>query len=675
MTTNNRTGKLEHFIRGLALTKVFRIVTYTAILLLIIVGILGLRQYYIFRHCEQVTNRSSQLLFQFTSIKDHINETLITDGVINIKELTAELQGFDTHIDQIMHDILIPDEFKLSLIHQTDLVGLIVGMRAIGKTKTSGSKERLISFIGKLHLIHSRLQQFNTVLNTYTQSLLLGLHKSLVGFLALTIFVISSMLFLVNRFISDPILGLCKKISSIYRGENGPETDRFSCTETSIDELMDCINQTVVTNRRLTQLFDSIEHVSILSEKMVDKKEIWQMICSVLMKSDNYCLVWIGYPNKDPHFPEPVAAASSLSSTPVECLTTLTQLLKYCKKDGAFCRSARQTTKTRDVELIRTTISQLPENFQNLFPVSGDQLSFLSLPIVFKENERGVLTLSGLGSGVFSYQEVTILSSLCNQFAYISGRNYFQKATPTSAGRHMGQLYQLSFIGSLTTHFTHELVNLSNGVINYTQALIDTDEGASHQETKELLQKLFLEEKKIANLTTNLLHFAQQTKNETGKYSVGTLLNKVTSLIKEQYKPSITEINMIIDSGLPEIINHGTDIQLVLLMLMQNSLARLKQQGTSGKTSPPIHITCHLDADENQQLIITIQDWGVPHDHDSSATDGLHPWRDQSFLNEYLKSFGAEMISGSNPDDNSNICKLILPQSCFDDRSPDNRNI
>jgi len=227
------------------------------------------------------------------------------------------------------------------------------------------------------------------------------------------------------------------------------------------------------------------------------------------------------------------------------------------------------------------------------------------------------------------------------------------------------QLYKLSFIGSLTTHFTHELINLSNGVINYTQALIDSDEKAPHQETQELLHKLFLEEKKIGKLISDLLQFAQETQIDSGKYSVGTLLNKVTSLIKGQYKSNIAEIKMIIGSGLPEISNHGTDIKLILLMILQNSLARLNQKVTSRKTKTPIQITCHLDTDEYQKLIITIQDWGVPYEHDRPATDGLFPWSNQPFLKEYLRSFGAEMISGTKPDDNSNICKPRLPQSCF----------
>jgi len=665
MTKERRKGKIEQFISGLPLRKVFRSIIYLAIILLIVICALGLRQYFIFQHCEKVTNQSNQLFFQFSTIKGYINETLLTDAEINIKDLADELQGFSSHIDQIMQDILIPEEFKLSFIHQTDLVGLIVDMRAIADKTNTNSKDQLFTLTTKLNLIHSRLQQFNKVLNNYTQSLLLGLHRSLAGFLAITIFVISSMLFLMNRFVSEPILGLCKKISSIQYGKNNEEINKVSCTETSVDNLMKCITKTVDNNKRLVQLFDSVDHIFILSEDLDDQKKIWEMICSVLIRSDNYCLAWIGCAEEDNNFPEPVAADGSLASTPEKNLMMLSHLFKYCRKDGEFCRSARQTAQSMDVELIQTTISDLPENFQNVLPATDGQLYSISLPIIFQENALAVLTLYSVQAGGFTNHERTILASLSTQLTHNLSRKHPNEEMPTVTGKLPPQLFKLSFIGSLTTHFTHELVNLSNGVINYTQALIDTDKDAPHEETEELLKHLFIEEKKIGKLTTDLFQFAQETHSNSRKYSVGTLLNKTTSLIKEIYKPNIAVIKKIIDSGLPEICNHVSGIQLVLLMLLQNCYARLNQKGTSGKNKNIIHINCTLDEKEAQKLIIIIQDWGVSYDQDRPSTDEEFPWRKQTFLNEYLISFGGKMISGTNPDDGSNICKLILPQSCF----------
>ena len=364
-----------------------------------------------------------------------------------------------------MQDILIPKEFKLSFIHQMDLVDLVVSLRAIGERSASGNTRQFVPLISKLKSIHSRLQQFNKVLNQYTQTLLLGLHKSLVGFLALILFLISSMLFMVNRFVSVPILNLCRNLSPCRS---------VSCMDASINQLIQSLNRAETENR------------------------------------------------------------------------------------------------------------QLPD--------------------------------------------------------------------------HLPRLYQLSFIGSLTTHFTHELTNLSNGVINYTQALLDTDEGAPRQETQTLLHSLLREEKKIGRLSTNLLQFTLEIQNHQEKTHVGTLLNRVTSLLQEHYKSKVNVMKLLIDSGLPKISHHGSDIQLVLLMLLQNRLDHPNQT--------PIRISCH-PADKDDWMIVTIRDQISPSGPGRTPANKMLPWSNRDFLHSYLASFGATMRDQIDPNDQSNHCTITLPGTCF----------
>lgn len=663
---------MRQFIQDLPVARVFATVTSIVTILLVAVCILAVRKYLIFNHCKLVTAQSSQLVFQFSSIKEHINETLITGGKINVSDLTIELQGIGVQIDHILQDVLIPEELKISSMYQTDLAGIIVGLRGIGKAATSVSQEERLSVLKKINALQSYLQKFNKVLNNYAHSLSLKIQKTLIGFLAVTIFIISTLFFLMNRFITDPILQFCKQVSIIQPAQNENEKLKFSYLETSLHQLLRFMDHTVEENKRLTQLYDSIEQILSLCEIIHSKTEIWEITCSVLIKSQNYCLAWIGYPGKDNFIPVPVKATGCQQLTPQECFAALSHLLKYRKSNAVISKTARLAAQTGDIELARTTLSSLPEKSLNLFPSTEGLLTCISFPIVYEENSLSILTLYHVGQERISKQEIVTLSFFCNQLSSLLTQPANQQTAGMFTNIRLHQLCKLSFIGSLTTHLTHQLLNQLNGVINYTQALIDTDECSLHHETSVLLQNLFAEEKKIGKLTTSLLEFIQETERYTGKYRVETMLNQVTSLLKGFYKAQTNtiEIKLIIDSGLPEIKQHGIDIQLALLMILQNIFTRFDQEIISKGHLKTVVITCKNSVEDDTKLTITIQDWEKPYDHERVCEKKVMPWQDQRFLDDYLASFGAEIQTRIHPDDDSTIYQLTLPQACLTNLNP-----
>ena len=77
------------------LNRVFFVVTVAVLFFLGLVLALGARQYLLYRQCSQAMTEGDQLLFQFTAVKDHLNESLILREHVNLRALNGELQGLE----------------------------------------------------------------------------------------------------------------------------------------------------------------------------------------------------------------------------------------------------------------------------------------------------------------------------------------------------------------------------------------------------------------------------------------------------------------------------------------------------------------------------------------------------------------------------------------------------
>ncbi len=143
------------------LRKLFPIMTGIVIVLLAAITALGIKQYLLYRHCDAMLTHSNRIIFQFTSIKEHINDSLVAGTTINIPETSQELLSFDQDLKDIVDDILIPEEFKLSLVSQVDLMSLVVQLRTIMGKTSAPSPEQTAKLTAALRSINNRLLAFH----------------------------------------------------------------------------------------------------------------------------------------------------------------------------------------------------------------------------------------------------------------------------------------------------------------------------------------------------------------------------------------------------------------------------------------------------------------------------------------------------------------------------------
>lgn len=191
------------------LQRLFSCITGLVVLFLVLVLALGLRQYLLYHQCRQAVAAGDRLLFQFTTIKDHLNESLVLAETVNLRELSDALQLLDKELGHLTDNILVPEGLKARLPTRVDLIGLEVQLRALQEHRQEKGQET-VALVRALGRINIGLQQCRFGLGDHTQAILLGLHQIIVGALGLIVVLSCGLLFWLNRSLTGPILALCR---------------------------------------------------------------------------------------------------------------------------------------------------------------------------------------------------------------------------------------------------------------------------------------------------------------------------------------------------------------------------------------------------------------------------------------------------------------------------------
>ncbi|MEN8199763.1 MAG: hypothetical protein ABFR63_06775 [Thermodesulfobacteriota bacterium] len=473
---------MKNFFARISLKTVFSLFTGLTICLLFIVILFAGKQYLLYRHCEHLIDASQHLLFQFTGMKEHINETLLSDAPLNSRELIQEIRGMDDELSLILDDILIPEEFKLSFVSQVDLVNVTVTLRNLQNNKGTPSTKQLNALSGQLRDIQSKLNGFHQLISRYTQTQLLGLYRALVGLFGMVICFVSIMLLIINKYITSPVLHYCRAL-----------------------------------------------------------------------------------------FPE--------------------------KRDPVSMFTLHKTIETLG---------------QQASPASGP--------------------------------------------------------TRAEASPELSRLYRYSSIGHLLGGVSHELNNLSNGVINYTQAITDlSDELRLDDDAKQLLEKLFTEEKKMSALLSHMIQFTDGSDSGVARrLSLETLFSQITVLVRGTLQRDNISLSVNLSDPTLELDNHVSDLQLVVLSALQSSRASLNEKFRNRPTTPgekKIEVSFDQEAFSDDRVVLNVWDNGAPKEMTAAAQMGQasKPWHTMNFCRDFLKTFGGS-LQIERQENRSNLCTISTPR-------------
>lgn len=145
------------------------------------------------------------------------------------------------------------------------------------------------------------------------------------------------------------------------------------------------------------------------------------------------------------------------------------------------------------------------------------------------------------------------------------------------------QSEKMSAIGQLLAGVAHDLNNPLASVVGFADYL--NEAAAVPPALKEPLAVIQQEAERAAQIVKNLLNFARRHEGERRPISVRTLLARTLALLRNQLMATHVETTLVLEPDLPELEVDSSQIQQVLVNLINNAA-----QAIAG-TSTPGHIT------------------------------------------------------------------------------------
>ncbi len=131
---------------------------------------------------------------------------------------------------------------------------------------------------------------------------------------------------------------------------------------------------------------------------------------------------------------------------------------------------------------------------------------------------------------------------------------------------------QLAALGEVATGVAHEINELSNSLINYSQILTDDMIDSDGNENQiNLLEKINGQGERISHLVQRILFFNRNQSQKMEHIQIEKVIDETISLMKNQLKNEGIKINMNFPSKLPSIQVNTQQMQHVFLNLLSNA--------------------------------------------------------------------------------------------------------
>ncbi|MCG2749832.1 MAG: DUF3365 domain-containing protein [Desulfobulbaceae bacterium] len=173
---------------------------------------------------------------------------------------------------------------------------------------------------------------------------------------------------------------------------------------------------------------------------------------------------------------------------------------------------------------------------------------------------------------------------------------------------------QLAAIGELAAGVAHEINNPINGIINYSQLLLDDFEFDEQSDPvhKDIMSRIIKEGERIAIIVRNLLSFARQRDEFIDGIHIHDIIKDSLSLLMHQFQKDGIQINVNVPSSLPTLKGNPQQLQQVLVNLLTNACYALNQKFPGRASEKRLEIASSVVHQEGRDFIrTTVTDWGT----------------------------------------------------------------
>jgi hypothetical protein len=454
---------------------------------------LGVRQYQLHRHHQEIIRQSGALLFQFSVIREHILESIVNGGPARLQPVSGEVETFHASVARIMTNSSIPDEYKLAFASQVDLPGLVLLLRNVQGESIPPAEARRLNEVTRN--MGERLMLFDRMVLEHAKRQVIDFQTTVIGVLALGIVGLILLLFSGYRRLAKPLLLLQRQIREVREGRRQTLSERGGWQE--VRTLAAAASDLLAEIRRLERegagqqnlLRMSREVLKTLADANSDE-ELYQGMSKALLANPGYCLVWLGVPEQEEGDLLPVAADGSTTMTSRECNECMAVLLSAAEEHDGGQDQALTALRSAGPVVRRNILAGMPKGPVKNTPLAEGEVSCASVPLGRGDEVVGVVNLYSLEPESFNRNEIDLLLLLARLAAgrikaMASGR---QPPARLPAG------------GGADVNLALEINNMCNGIINYAQLLTDELGHTVPAEQNLLLANIIKEGERIAAL-------------------------------------------------------------------------------------------------------------------------------------------------------------------------------
>ncbi|MCX5864606.1 MAG: GAF domain-containing protein [Deltaproteobacteria bacterium] len=173
-------------------------------------------------------------------------------------------------------------------------------------------------------------------------------------------------------------------------------------------------------------------------------------------------------------------------------------------------------------------------------------------------------------------------------------------------GREVG--LRLEMIAALASGVSHEVSDLSNGLINYAQVLADEEQlkRPGHPEN-ELVLKIIETGERIAGIVRKFILYGQEEGATAGEFlPVGTVLEDALLLIGYHLRSEGIGVEVALEAAPPELPVHAQHMQQVFLSILGSIRIALAERFVGRDPQKKITISTHTMVENGQGRVFEI---------------------------------------------------------------------
>ncbi len=207
---------------------------------LLLVVILGIRQYRINTQYNEISSLSERTLFGFSTIRDQITESMVSGNAARLKSVIPDIEQLNSQVTRLYDYQMIPAQYKLAMTDSIDLSGLVINLR---KLESDGPQaEAGLEIQQELRRIGENLLKVDRIITAHIRDSVINFQLTVIGTMGILISFASFILIVLYNRCVKPLLALASQIEA----EDRKQIKRLSCSSEAgreIVRLVDSINE------------------------------------------------------------------------------------------------------------------------------------------------------------------------------------------------------------------------------------------------------------------------------------------------------------------------------------------------------------------------------------------------------------------------------------------------